>query len=81
MTNNNTTSLLDQLRQGTVEVTFTKTDGSTRKMKATLSPEYVSETEIAGATTNFDQVNVWDLEANAWRSFRPSSVISIAQVA
>ena len=77
----NTSILLDELYSGVVDINFTKQDGSTRTMKATLSNEYVSKEEQENATNNYNQISVLDLEINQWRSFNPSSVKSYSRTA
>lgn len=71
--------ILADLRSNICEVTFTKANGDERTMICTLIPDFLPTRE---AVTNvgpqyIDQVVVWDLEANAWRSFKPSRVINI----
>jgi hypothetical protein len=74
-------SLLRTVDTG-ITVTFTKADGTTRAMKATLFPELLPQVEAQKPTEtkvkeNPDTVRVFDLEKNAWRSFRYDSVIEI----
>lgn len=72
--------VLNMLNNGVVTVTFTKVNGEERVMNCTLLSEYLPGgtgptllTEGKG-----DNVSVWDTEANGWRSFRLSSVKTIA---
>ena len=72
------------LRDNIVTVTFTKVDGSERVMKCTLMSEYVPNTGNSASnqvllqeTGNDNNISVWDIEANGWRSFRIGSVKSI----
>ena len=80
------------LRSGIADVFFTKKDGTKRRMLCTTKeslipekafgnpkdwnyPESLSETARA---KNPDIAVIWDLEKDAWRSFRYDSVISFA---
>lgn len=73
--------LISLLREGIVDVVFTKYDGTTRKMKATLQPEYykdyfkypIDQAKVyVEEETNYSDVrlHVWDVEENFWRCFR-----------
>lgn len=74
--------VLNQLREGKVSVTFTKTNGDKREMICTLVPSVlpVQETITETKKSNPDVCSVWDLEAKGWRSFRWDSVIEINQI-
>ena len=66
-------------------VTFTKSDGSERVMKCTLMDEYIRKPEVDLSRTSTRKVNeavlpVWDIDKNAWRSFRIDSVKAIQVV-
>lgn len=77
---------IDALQFGIGVVTFTKKDGTERTMASTLSDHYMPFAEKRGATTggdveskvkeNPDVLKVFNIEAEAWRSFRLDSVIS-----
>jgi len=77
-------ALESDLRTNVVEVIFTKLNGETRKMRATLSPQYVPKedhTETVQQLLNEEgepkkNMVVWDIDANGWRSFRTDRVIS-----
>lgn len=75
-----TQNIVEVLKNGAAQIKFEKSDGTIREMKATLSPQIVSQDESDSATQNFDQINVWDLEVGAWRSFCPSRLISFTPV-
>ncbi|CAB4124263.1 WYL domain containing protein [uncultured Caudovirales phage] len=68
------------LKAGIATVIFTKVDGSERIMRCTLKDEFLPE-EYRGKglvlTEVTNSLRVFDLEANAWRSFRVESVISV----
>lgn len=64
------------------EVTFTKADGSERLMKCTLQKSIVPASTKEEDTTTVRKINeqvlpVWDIDKNAWRSFRVDSVKGI----
>lgn len=68
------------LKTQNVEVIFKKSDGSERRMKCTLKPDSITPYEKKTDRVkqqDEDVVSVWDLDADAWRSFRMSSVIGI----
>jgi hypothetical protein len=73
--------LVGLLKEGTVNVKFKKKDQSIRKMLCTLSSDYLPKTdpsEIKEKKTkkvNEDTLPVWDLEKEAWRSFRLDSIV------
>jgi hypothetical protein len=70
------------LKNSIVNVTFTKTDGSVRKMKCTLIEEFLppvfldndEQMEKKTRKQSLDSLAVWDMDKNAWRSFRVDSV-------
>lgn len=78
------------LQSNIVEVTFTKKDGTDRTIKCTLDPVKVPQKvdpdagkpleerewrEVKHRETPEHLLAVWDLENNAWRSFRIDSVL------
>lgn len=69
--------LLASLKLNTLEVSFEKADGSNRKMICTLDESIVPDSpdkENKLLNLNESQIRVWDIEANAWRSFRYDSI-------
>lgn len=72
--------ILKQLQNGVALVTFTKADGSLRDMKCTLQPRLLP-TSLKESTIKIDSesdaLRVYDLEADGWRSFKISRLISI----
>lgn len=70
------TNLTELLRSNTVEVTFTKVDGTERVMRCTLQSQFLPESiEKEGIKVrNPDVQSVWDIDSNGWRSFRFDSV-------
>lgn len=72
----------DQLRQGILEVHFKKKDGSVRRMVCTTHADVLGPSESTRSAPVFQNeiVTVWDMEADAWRSFRFDSIVSVAQL-
>lgn len=66
--------LEDMLRVGPVTVTFEKSDGTLREMRATLESNVIVETREKKTDRvkkpNPDVCAVWDMEKQEWRSFR-----------
>lgn len=67
----------DEMRKGVVLVTFKKKDGTVRVMEATLADYLLPETHGSGRKPNEEVVVCFDLEKEAWRSFRKDSVIEV----
>lgn len=69
------------LKIGATTVEFIKKDGTERKMLCTLDPEllqeFVMEKKGKPRKASEEALSVYDLEANAWRSFRYDSVKSV----
>ena len=69
--------LLNLLRERAVNITFTKKDGSERKMSCTLSELKIPSEKMpknTEKTKNNEVVPVFDIENNGWRSFRWDSI-------
>ena len=75
------TNLLEQLRQGPVEVDFYKGDGSLRHMRATLNQDLLPPTPIVHSPSakphDPQQVRVFDLDKKDWRSFRMERLVKV----
>jgi hypothetical protein len=76
--------LIDMLRHNIVSVTFTKVNGEERVMRCTLQTDYIpnaptqnGELVVEGKPTS-NNVSVWDIDANGWRSFRVANVKNIS---
>ena len=72
--------LTGHLKFGPVTLTFTKKDGSEREMNCTLAEAVIvphEKTTDRVKEENLDTLAVWDLDKEAWRSFRLDSVISV----
>ncbi len=72
----------DFLKNSVGVVRFTKTDGTERTMRCTLNWDIIEQHATPyerktnrPATYNEDVLRVFDLDNNAWRSFRLDSVI------
>jgi hypothetical protein len=75
------------LSQGTAEVTFTKVDGSVRKMVCTIAPHLIPDDKKIKVTEPFvpapantpipGYLRVFDVEKRDWRSFIVANVTDI----
>lgn len=63
----------NKLNDGTIQVIFTKKDGTERIMNCTLHEDYVPEIKGTKAI-NPDVIAVYDVDADGWRSFRWDSI-------
>ncbi len=77
--------LIEQLQTGVYEVTFTKVNGDNRIMPCTLMGDYLPEfdtklKEPNPVDTDLDRISVWCTDANAWRAFKPSKLISFERM-
>lgn len=70
--------LITVLRNWDATIVFTKVDGTERTMKCTLREDVIGEGDMQPADSG-DVIHVWDIEKDAWRSIRFSS-IKTAQV-
>lgn len=76
----------DLLREGTVDLSFIKKDGSVREMKATLKSDLIpdfkeqveEQQELPGRKKPIDSLAVYDVEAGGWRSFRWDSLLTVS---
>jgi WYL_2, Sm-like SH3 beta-barrel fold len=71
--------ILKKLTTEVCEIVFEKKDGSHREMICTLMPDllpYVSKENMNESVRQNDFIPVYDLEEQAWRSFKPSKLIS-----
>jgi len=67
-----TDSLIETLKTSFVHVNFTKLDGTQREMKCTLKQSHLPAS-IGGVVSGPNRsgaISVWDLDRQAWRSFR-----------
>lgn len=76
--------LIDILRHNVATVTFTKVNGEERVMKCTLLSEHIPNAPkqngelVVEEKSTSNNVSVWDVDANGWRSFRVENVKSIS---
>ena len=71
--------ILNKLTTEVCEIVFEKKDGSTREMICTLKADllpYISIQNMNESIRQNDFIPVYDLEEQAWRSFRPSKLVS-----
>jgi hypothetical protein len=69
------------LKTNTVEIVFTKKDGSMREMKCTLMEDKIPDAvkpKGSSKTQNRDSIAVFDLVKQEWRSFRFDSITTLA---
>ena len=73
--------MITELKAGVCKVTFTKVNGEERIMDCTLMPDMLPESERERSTNpqrnvREENLSVWDVNANGWRSFRLANVTS-----
>ena len=72
------------LKKEKITVIFTKKDGSERRMYCTTNPTYIMFKDPTmleskkDRKVNDDAMPVFDLEADAWRSFRWDNIKSVS---
>lgn len=75
--------LLQTLKHGVTVVKFLKKDETERVMVATLDSKLLPERDATitqeYAVKNTNQIRVYDMEAEAWRSFLFDRIISVAK--
>lgn len=74
--------LVSHLKMGPVTVTFNKKDGEQRVMNCSLQPELLPPMPVKESTTakkeNLNNLSVYDLTAQGWRSFIVKNVTNIS---
>ena len=80
-------TILNDLREYVIEVTFTKVNGEQRIMRCTLRPELLPPGYAQDITEekkfhneNPNVIAAWDVQAGGWRSFRVDSVSYVQNV-
>ena len=71
---------MNMLKSGIVNIKFTKVDGTERVMRCTLAEGIVKpheKTTDREKKVNENIVSVWDVDKDAWRSFRYDSILKI----
>lgn len=70
-------NLKEILENHIAQVTFTKVNGAHRIMSCTLIPSMLPETK-GESQSNDERLCVWNIDLQAWRSFRYDKVERIA---
>lgn len=80
--------VIERLKNNIVNIKFTKRDGSTRNMKATLREDIIPQATKADPLSQKKIRNiseevqpVWDTDVKSWRSFRWDSLQGANNVA
>lgn len=80
-TNLDKNSLKKIFQQFDTTIIFTKVDGTERVLRGTLNPELLPVNDdwdgISDTRQNDEVLAVWDLDKQAWRSFRMDSIKDI----
>lgn len=67
--------VIEMLKEGVVDIEFTKKDGTKRLMTCTLMPEKLpNQTDVEEVTSNSETLAVFDTINQGWRSFRWDSL-------
>lgn len=73
--------LVEGLKRNVIKVTFTKVNGDERIMNCTLHDSVLPESNgKSKKKENLEVLSVWDIDKDAWRSFRIDSVKEIKVV-
>lgn len=73
-------ALKEQLKNGTLLVSFTKKNGERRDMHCTLAPSAIPKgpaKETTSRPTSSTSLAVYDVNAQGWRSFCWDSIIEV----
>lgn len=76
--------LIDLLRHNVVTVKFTKVNGDERLMTCTLQASHIPNAPtqngelVVETKTSSNNIAVWDVNAQGWRSFRVASVKTVS---
>lgn len=76
-------AVLKMLREGVVNIKFTKKDGTIRDMKCTLLPVYIPEDmrpKGTGSVTNENILRVYDIIEDDWRCFLVDNILSVEAI-
>ena len=74
--------IIEQLLSNEMVITFNKVNGDERVMTCTLKPELlpaqkVTENKKEPSAKQLENIGVYDLNANAWRSFKVANVTNV----
>ena len=76
-------NLVELLKHEILDIEFTKVDGTTRRLKGTLKESYTKAAPEKKTDRikrpNEQNISVWDVESNGWRSFKYDNVISVSR--
>jgi len=75
-------TIIEQLLNNEMVITFNKVNGDERVMTCTLKPELlpaqkVTENKKEPSAKQLENIGVYDLNANAWRSFKVANVTDV----
>lgn len=70
----NQEEMVSNLSSDICKVAFIKRNGEERIMNCTLQSDYLPELKGSTHKRNKETISVWDVDKNAWRSFRLNSV-------
>ena len=70
-------TLIKNLKNNVMQITFNKICGEERVMHCTLHETMIPETSIDNKKINNEVLPVWDIDIGAWRSFRLDSVKNV----
>ena len=73
----NRETLIKNLQQNAMRITFTKVNGDERIMDCTLQEHMIPETNESNRKQNEEVLPVFDINKGEWRSFRLDSVTNI----
>jgi len=70
-------TLIKNLQNKVMKITFTKVNGEERVMECTLQEHMIPETNPANRKENEEVLPVFDIDKGSWRSFRLDSITNI----
>ena len=76
----NRETLIKNLQQNTMRITFTKVNGDERIMDCTLQEHMIPETSGSNRKENEEVLPVLDINKGEWRSFRVDSVTKVEKL-
>ena len=76
----NRETLIKNLQQNAMRITFTKVNGDERIMDCTLQEHMIPETSGSNRKENEEVLPVLDINKGEWRSFRVDSVTKVERL-
>jgi hypothetical protein len=72
----------EELEKGILAIRFTKVNGETRTISATLNDKYLPDRMNygSGIVRSPDVQPIWDIDEQAWKSFRWDSLLNVAEI-